>query len=136
MKAKEIRFIDNKYKYLFELPFSYGYATMLNMAQFVIDSFFSGKLMSCKVSLLVGMPEKECNYLLKFNNYRLDRCKKLQKEYGVIMLKGKSEILDDEIEIAWFNQTNILGVAGSFGDEMHRAKVELLLDEISEHSLC
>lgn len=130
MKAKNYKFIDNKYKYLFELPFGYGYVMMLDMAQFVIDRYFSGKVLSFKVSILAGWQEKEYKCLLRFHRYRIDRCKAMQKEHGVICLKGNSQILDDEIEIAWFNQTNILGVAGNYEDEEHRIKVESMLDEI------
>ena len=130
MKAKDIRFIDGKYKYLFELPFGYGYSLMLDMAQFIIDHYFSRKIQSFRVSLLLGQPEIEYKFLLSLHGNRISKCKKIQKEQGVVYLKGESSILDDEIEIVWFNQLNIIGVAGNYGDESHITRIELMLDSI------
>ena len=130
MKAKRIGYIDDKYKYQFELPFGYGYVMMLDMAQFVIDHYYLGRTISLKVSLVAGQREKDYTCLLKFHRNRLYKCKVIQKERGVISLKGESLVLDDEIEIVWFNQTNILGVASNYGDESHKTKIELMIDEI------
>lgn len=130
MTAREIRLHDGKYKYLFELPCGYGYAMMLEMSQFVIDTFLGGKISSFRVSLLPGRREREFKFLLRLHKNRIDKCNTLQAEMGVIYLKGKSLFLEDEIEVVWFNQTNIIGVAGNYGDKYHIYKVEMMLDKI------
>lgn len=132
MQAKNIKFIDGKYKYLFELPFGYGYSAMLDMAQFIIDHFLR-RVRSFRVSLFVGQPEKEYRYLLSLHGNRINKCKEIQIEQGVIYLKGESSILDDEIEIVWFNQLNIIGVAGNHGDDRHIARIESMIDGILGH---
>ena len=102
---------------------------MLDMAQFIID-YYLINVRSFRVSLFVGQPEKEYRYLLSLHGNRINKCKELQIEQGVIYLKGESSILDDEIEIVWFNQLNIIGVAGNYGDDYHITRVELMVDDI------
>lgn len=130
MKAKDIRFVEGKYKYLFKVPFGYGYSSMLDMAQFIIDHYFLKRVRSFRVSLLAGQAEKEYKFLLSLHGNRISKCKQLQIEQGVIYLKGESSILDDEIEIAWFNQLDIIGVAGNHGDDNHIARIESMLEDI------
>mgnify|MGYP006916131885 CR=1 FL=1 len=130
MKAKDIIYTGENYKYLFELPYGYGYDRMLTMAQFVIDYYLSGKVGSFRTSILPGSKEKEYKCLLQLHGNRVDRCKRIQKEHGVIYLSGKSSKLDDDIEIVWFNQTNIIGVASHFGDKYHETKIEMMLESI------
>lgn len=133
MKARDIVFIEGKYKYLFELPFGYGYPLMLDMAQFVIDHYLLRRIRSFRVSLLVGQPEKEYRFLLRIHGNRISKCKKIQREQGVIYLSGESLILDDIIEIAWFNQLNIIGVTSNHGDDRHIARIESMIDGIVGH---
>lgn len=130
MKAKDIRFYNGKYRYLFELPLGYGYAMMLDMAQFVIDSYFGGRILSFRVSLLPGLKEREYKHLLRLHRNCILKCKIIQREQGVICLKGRSLFLDDKIEIVWFNQTKTIGVAGNFEDTYHTSRVELMIDSI------
>ena len=81
MKAKDFRLVDGKYKYLFELPFGYGYPFMLEMAQYIID-YYLRNIQSFRVSLLAGQPEKEYKLLLSLYGNRINKCKKIQKEQG------------------------------------------------------
>lgn len=130
MEAKDVVYFNGKYKYLFEIPFRYGYVKMLDMAQYVIDYYFFNNISSFRVSILAGMQEKEYKCILRLHRNKLNKCKKIQEEHGVLYLRGESVLLDDEIEVVWFNQTNIIGVAGNSGDEYHRIRIERMLDGI------
>lgn len=46
---------------------------MLKMSQYVIDSYFGGKILSFRLSILPGRKERECKILLKLYKNRIEK---------------------------------------------------------------
>lgn len=130
MKPSEINSQFGLHQIIFNLPSRYGYCSMLKMAQVLIDNYFDGRVLSFRESIVSGMKPKEYKYWLWLYGNRIDKCRIIQHEHGVLYLKGKSGLLNDTVEFAWFNQTNILGVLTHYDDDAYITTVGGIVDHL------
>ena len=125
----DIRNKDGKTQLIYKLPFRYGYSNILTMAQRIIDNYLVS-VNSIRTSALVGSHEYEHRLLLHIRKERIQQCGSLQKEQGVLYLRGCISGYCGNVEFVWFNQTNIIGVLVSDIDRGHIADFDAIIEDV------
>lgn len=130
MKPIDIQKHGRFLQIMFDLQQRYGYDSMLEMAQYVIDNYFGGKVLSFRISLLSGYRQREYKYLLLLHGNRIKKCSSILKENGLIFLGGTPVLTKHNIEIVWFNQTSLVGFLTTIDDEKNFLVYETIADEM------
>ena len=130
MKPIDIQKHGRFLQIMFDLQQRYGYNSMLEMAQYVIDNYFGGKVLSFRISLLYGYRQREYKYILLLHGNRIKKCSSILKENGLIFLGGAPVLTKHNIEIVWFNQTSLVGFLTTIDDEKNFLVYETIADEM------
>lgn len=130
MKLLNTQSQNGQVQLLFQLPHGYGYNSILDAAQYVIDNHLIS-IESVRTALLMGLNEHEYRLVLLLHNSRIRKCKSLKKEKGVLFLRGKINCFERSVEFLWFNQTSVIGVLLSDLDKHNFEIIDSIIEDIS-----
>ncbi|WP_295152309.1 hypothetical protein [uncultured Ruminococcus sp.] len=100
----------------YSATFPYGYDFMLDLAQNVINMDLGEGLQRVAVQKIAADEFNELLDEVKAAGNQLRNCPQVAEENGVLIIAGMSEILHVPIQIALYNQTDIIRIFTTYND--------------------